>query len=238
MSTRSNIYLKLKDESKGQTIKFDFSKLPTAHKEQHAELEFPIKDVIIPKDAEYIGIYHHWDGYITGVGETLLMSYNDYDTILNMLIMGDISTINGGVISYQGWRNKKCPAQFITPKTKIKHWKSYKLPRIKSVVTDMFGNVLDGKVVPDPIKFEKSELIKVYGHWVERAIMKKGALDSKNALRQEYAYLFDGEKWWVAYDRYDEKTDEYMHSGWLDLESEIKRVRAEIEEREKARANA
>ena len=58
MSTRSNIYLKLKDESKGQTIKFDFSKLPTAHGEPH-ELAFPIKDVTIPQDAEYIGVYHH-----------------------------------------------------------------------------------------------------------------------------------------------------------------------------------
>jgi hypothetical protein len=237
MSTRSNIYLKLKDESKGQTIQFDFSKLPTAHGEQHAELKFPIKDVTIPQDAEYIGVYHHWDGYITGVGQTLLESYTDYDTILNMLIMGDISTINGGVTSYQGWRNEDCPARIITPKTKVSHWVSYKIPRLKRVVTDMFGRVLEGKVVPDPL-FEKSEFIKVYGHYVKRAIMKKGVLDSKNALREEYAYLFDGEKWWVAYNRYNEKTDKYVHSGWLDLESELKREKSEIEERMKARTNA
>ena len=218
MSTRSNIYLKLKDESKGQTIQFDFSKLPTAHGEQHAELEFPIKDVTIPQDAEYIGVYHHWDGYITGVGQTLLESYTDYDTILNMLIMGDISTINGGVTSYQGWRNEDCPARIITPKTKSTHWVRYKEPKI---VTSQYGT--------------KGE---VYGHYVKRAIMKKGVLDSKNALREEYAYLFDGEKWWVAYERYNEKTDKYVHSGWLDLESELKREKAEIEEREKARTNA
>lgn len=218
MSTRSNIYLKLKNESKGQTIQFDFSKLPTAHGEQHAKLEFPIKDVTIPQDAEYIGIYHHWDGYITGVGDTLLESYTDYDTILNMLIMGDISTINGGVISYQGWRNEDCPAYIITPKTKVSHWKSYKKPKL---VINKFG-----------------EQVKEYGHWVKRAIMKKGVLDSKNALQQEYAYLFDGEKWWVSYDRYNEKTDKYVHSGWLGLESELKREKAEIEEQEKARTNA
>ena len=218
MSTRSNIYLKLKDESKGQTIKFDFSKLPTAHGEQHAELEFPIKDVTIPKDAEYIGIYHHWDGYITGVGDTLLESYTDYDTILNMLIMGDISSINGGVTSYQGWRNEDCPARFITPKTKVGHWKSYKEPKL---VTNQFG-----------------EQVKAYGHIVKRTAIKNGTLDSKNALQQEYAYLFDGEKWWVAYDRYNEKTDKYVHTGWLDLESELKREKAEIEERMKAKTNA
>ena len=41
-----------------------------------------------------------------------------------------------------------------------------------------------------------------------------------------------------AYDRYNEKTDKYVHSGWLDLESELKREKAEIEERMKARTNA
>jgi len=218
MSTRSNIYLKLKDESKGQTIKFDFSKLPTAHGEQHAELEFPIKDVTIPQDAEYIGVYHHWDGYITGVGQTLLESYTDYDTILNLLVMGDISTINGGVTSYQGWRNEDCPARIITAKSKATHWKTYKEPKI---VTNKFG-----------------KQVEEWGHYIKRSIVKNGALDSKGALQEEYAYLFDGEKWWVAYNRYNEKTDKYVHTGWLDLESELKREKAEIEEREKARTNA
>ena len=214
MSTRSNIYLKLKDESKGQTIKFDFSKLPTAQGEPH-ELEFPIKDVTIPQDAEYIGVYHHWDGYITGVGQTLLENYADYDTILNLLIMGDLSTINGGVTSYQGWRNEDCPARIITPKSKASHWVRYKEPKI---VTTKYGTKE-----------------KVYGHYVERTILKKGVLDSKTALQEEYAYLFDGEKWWVAYNRYNDKTDKYVHSGWLDLESELKREN-EILEKAKIKA--
>ena len=218
MSTRSNIYLKLKDESKGQTIKFDFDKLPRGNGEIHGKLEFPIKDVTIPQDAEYIGVYHHWDGYITGVGQTLLESYTDYDTILNILIMGDLSTINGGVVSYQSWRNEDCPARIITPKTKVNHWVSYKEPKL--------------------VINKSGEQEKEWGHYVKRAIMKKGALDSKNALQEEYAYLFDGEKWWVAYGQYDEKTDKFVHSGWLDLESELKREKGEIEEQEKARTNA
>ena len=218
MSTRSNIYLKLKSETKGKTLKFDFDKLPRGNGEIHGELEFPIKDVTIPQDAEYIGVYHHWDGYITGLGQTLLESYTDYDTILNMLIMGDLSTINGGVASYQGWRNEDCPARIITPKTKVNHWVSYEEPKL---VINKYG-----------------EQEKEWGHYVKRAIMKKGALDSKNALQEEYAYLFDGKKWWVAYDQYDEKTDKFVHSGWLDLESELKREKGEIEEQEKARTNA
>ena len=220
MSTSSNIYLKLKDESKGQTIKFDFDKLPRGNGEIHGELEFPIKDVTIPQDAEYIGVYHHWDGYITGVGQTLMESYTDYDTILNMLIMGDLSTINGGVISYQGWRNENYPARIITPKTKVNHWVSYKEPKL--------------------VINKSGEQKKEWGHYVKRAILKKGELDSKNALQGEYAYLFDGKKWWVAYEQYqyDEKTNKFVPSGWLDLESELKREKGEIEEQEKARTNA
>ena len=115
MSTRSNIYLKLKDESKGQTIQFDFSKLPTAHGEQHEKLEFPIKDVKIPQDAEYIGVYHHWDGYPENLGKTLLEQYNDYDTILNLLLGGDASTINNNnVCQYCAWRGEDW--EYVKPK--------------------------------------------------------------------------------------------------------------------------
>ena len=132
-------------------------------------------------------------------------SYTDYDTILNLLIMGDISSINGGVNSYQGWRNDVCPARFITPKSKGGHWVSYKEPKL---VTNKFG-----------------EQVKEYGHWVKRAMMKKGALDSKNALLEEYAYLFDGEKWWVSYYKWNEKTQKSRCTGWLDLAKEVEKRR-------------
>ena len=46
MSTRSNIYLRLKEETKGTTIKFDPTKLP----QPEGDREFPIKDVNVPKD--------------------------------------------------------------------------------------------------------------------------------------------------------------------------------------------
>lgn len=201
MSTRSNIYLKLKNESKGQTIKFDFRKLPRLHGEQHAQLEFPIKDVTIPENAEYLCVYHHWDGYITGVGNTLQNTYTDYDTILNLLAMGDLSTINGGVTSYQGWRNENCPVRFVDKDTKFSHWVSYKTPKTKKV-KDAFGTHEE----------------KVYGHYVKRPMIKKdGTLNSKNALLEEYAYLFDGEKWWVTYFTYDEEKEKYVHHDWVEL---------------------
>jgi hypothetical protein len=190
MSTRSNIYLKLKDESKGQTIKFDFSKLPTKNGEEHAELEFPIKDVTIPKDTLYMGVYHHWDGYLSGVGKTLLETYTDYDTILNLLCMGDLSTINGGVTSYQGWRNENVAPLFITKDTKVKHWK------------------WDAK----------SQCSKVTEH---KICDSKGNLKPKDAVREEYAYLFDGEKWWTSYFKYNEKTDKTTNTGWVELTEDL-----------------
>ena len=193
MSTRSNIYLKLKDESKGKTIKFDITKLPQGTRGDG--IKYPIKDVKIPKRAKYMGIYHHWDGYISGgVGETLQTHYKDYDTILNLLMMGDISTINDGVECYQGWRNEDCPAVFFGKTMKIKRW-----DRKKNDWKDSRVQMEDENGNPDP----------------------------KKLLREEYAYLFDGEKWWVSYYRYDDEKDDYIFTGWCDLAEELAKEKAE-----------
>ena len=196
MSTRSNIYLKLKDETKGKTLKFDLSKLPRGNGEQHGELEFPIKDVKVPKNAAYMHVYHHWDGYVTGVGETLADTYHDYDTILNLLTMGDLSTINGGVTSYQGWRNENTPPQFISNSGKIK--------------TSCWSNI-------------KKDWVVKYKQMCD----VNGDLDPKEAIREEYAYLFDGEKWWVSYYRWDDDLNKSFCTGWLDLKEELARLKKE-----------
>ena len=201
MSTHSNIYLRLKEETKGTTIKFDPTKLP----QPEGDREFPIKDVNVPKDAKFMRIYHHWDGYVTGVGKTLIEHYKDYDTILNLLAMGDMSSINGTITSYQGWRNENTPPQFLGDKEKVRRWSKTK----KELVTR-----------------------------TEKTTDKDGNLDSKKAICEEYAYLFDGEKWWVSYYEWNDKTQKSRCTGWLNLESELKREKAEIEERMKARTNA
>ena len=118
MSTRSNIYLKLKPETLGTTIKFDATKLP----EPEGDREFPIKDVVVPQDAKYMRIYHHWDGYVTGVGDTLNRYFKDYDTILNLLAMGDMSSINDRITSYQGWRNEDTPPKFLGDTAISQRW--------------------------------------------------------------------------------------------------------------------
>lgn len=194
MSTRSNIYLRLKEETKGTTIKFDPAKLP----QPEGDRKFPIKDVNVPKDAKFMCIYHHWDGYVTGVGRTLIEHYKDYETILNLLAMGDMSTINETITSYQGWRNEDTPPQFFGDKKKVSRWSTTK---------------------------EK---------WVtrtEKMTDKNGNLDSKKAICEEYAYLFDGEKWWVSYYKWNEKTQKSRSTGWLDLAEEVARQLKIIENR-------
>ena len=65
-----------------------------------------VGDVTIEKP--YLVIYHHWDGYPEGVGETLVKKFNDYDTILNLLCGGDASSINGDtIVQYCAWRGEE-----------------------------------------------------------------------------------------------------------------------------------
>ena len=56
---------------------------------------------------DYIEIYHHWDGYPSSLGKTLLDEFNDYDKALNLCLGGDASTINNDVIKqYTPWRGE------------------------------------------------------------------------------------------------------------------------------------
>jgi len=103
MATRSRIFIQVRPETKGQTITPEIGKLPEPFN--------PLKGVKIEPttiEKEYIGIYHHWDGYPAGVGETLLNKYNDYDKALNLILFGDESTINGNeIVPYHYWRENE-----------------------------------------------------------------------------------------------------------------------------------
>ena len=45
-------------------------------------------------NGKFACIYHHWDGYPEALGKTLLNEYNTYAKALNLITLGDISTIN------------------------------------------------------------------------------------------------------------------------------------------------
>jgi hypothetical protein len=101
MATRSNICLVLNKEDIGKVVKFDETKLPKGVSCYNEFLD-KVEEVTLEKPV--LKIYHHWDGYPDGVGKTLLKQYNDYNTILNLLLGGDASSINGdSVCQYCAW---------------------------------------------------------------------------------------------------------------------------------------
>ena len=123
MATRSNICLKLRKEDIGKVKHFNVNMLPK-NKDYDSSYESSIEDVKL--DCEYLQIYHHWDGYPSSLGETLLNYFNDYDTILNLLLGGDASSINEQIIiQYASSRNEDW--EFTQPKkyNSPKQWEEY-----------------------------------------------------------------------------------------------------------------
>lgn len=102
MATRSTICLVLKKDDIGKSMKFDINKIPKGLGYEKNEKVEEFCEVELTKPI--LEIYHHWDGYPKGVGLTLVTYFNDYDTILNLLLGGDASTINPPLISqYYTW---------------------------------------------------------------------------------------------------------------------------------------
>lgn len=108
MSTRCNIRVILKEEDRNKDLKF-------APNEQQADnlkknewgadqLNEGMWEPVNPDGAEALMIYHHWDGYIEGVGKTLVEKYNSYEDALNLVLGGDCSSING---AYTPYANRK-----------------------------------------------------------------------------------------------------------------------------------
>lgn len=109
MATRSNIRVILREEDRNKDLKF-------TPNEQQAEdllknewgrdqLEEGMWETVNPEGAEALMIYHHWDGYIKGVGKTLIEKYNSYEDALNLVLGGDCSSINE---TYAPYATRKC----------------------------------------------------------------------------------------------------------------------------------
>lgn len=186
MSTRSNIYLKVSKETKGKTVKFNKNLLP--NNEKHT-LNYSIPDMKISKNTDYIGVYCHSDGYISGVGKELIENYDTYDKVLNLLALGDLSSICGGARSYLSWRNEKGTETEEIDETceRITYsWKNENEHEEKKIPA-----IIDGK------------------------------LNAEWAVKEEYAYLFDGENWYVAYYWFDNLTEKSILSEWKPLANEM-----------------
>ena len=118
MSTTSTIYVKVRKEDKGKTLKCDLSKvilnLDNAFKIKKEEIERKITPITLDKD--YIRIYVHRNGDVDGVGYELLTNY-DYKKILNLILLGDESDIIGECKPYVGRTDYPEEWEYIKPMT-------------------------------------------------------------------------------------------------------------------------
>lgn len=103
MSTRSLIWLEVKEEDKGKTFRPNLSLVgkpvgcvDDVTDDRREMTETDIAEIpSLVTDKKYVGIYHHWDGYPEGVGEVLVNEFNTYEKVLNLMTFGDESSICG-----------------------------------------------------------------------------------------------------------------------------------------------
>ena len=52
-------------------------------------------------DGTIISIYCHFDGYIDGVGKTLCYEHHGFEKAMNLVLLGNCSSICGGLVAYR-----------------------------------------------------------------------------------------------------------------------------------------
>lgn len=115
MSTRSFIRVILKEEDRNRDMMFTPNAqqaIDLENKPWYKEVKEGCWEKVNAHGKEALRIYHHWDGYIEGVGETLYENYNTYEDALNLVLGGDVSTINDTYTPYatrmgEEWENIK-----------------------------------------------------------------------------------------------------------------------------------
>ena len=103
MATRSYIRVILKEEDRNRDMKFvpnEKQSKDLADKPWGNETKEGCWETINAGGKEALIIYHQWDGYIDCVGETLYKEYNNYYDALNLVLGGDVSTINDTYTPY------------------------------------------------------------------------------------------------------------------------------------------
>ena len=105
MSAKSMIYVKVREEDIGTSVTPD-KNLIYAKGLRISDIggDEVIPDSEVDKvphvqlDGQYIGIYHHWDGFPSNVGRTLVTKFNTYKEALNLMLYGDESDITEGSV--------------------------------------------------------------------------------------------------------------------------------------------
>ena len=96
MATSSMIWVKVPNSYKGYATHKKWSDLPTKIGKTIGSPTIKPHKGLMPKivlDANYIGIYCHFDGYPSGVGETLVKVFDTIDKVLTLVNCGHVSCI-------------------------------------------------------------------------------------------------------------------------------------------------
>lgn len=115
MSTRGYIIVKVKDENKGKSLKFDKKMLGDGIElrdenkwdgKSFGELTDDIWKPTKKVTGNYLAIYNQCDSYPTGAGQTLLTHFNSYEQALNLVAGGTTESVFGDHITYCKGRRK------------------------------------------------------------------------------------------------------------------------------------
>jgi hypothetical protein len=100
------IFVKVNEEDFGKVMTCDINKLPNPIIDfNHPCVEYRIHPNPLDK-VLYLGIYCHFDGYPSGVGEELKTKFNTYEKALNLILLGACSSIITDIRAYHNWRNE------------------------------------------------------------------------------------------------------------------------------------
>ena len=103
MATRSCIIVKVRENEIGTTQKYSDEKSKAPASSWGGSGINKCEDVKIEKP--YIGVYCHWDGYPSGVGESLKSFADTYERALNMVLGGWISSVNNNSFTHYANRD-------------------------------------------------------------------------------------------------------------------------------------
>ena len=125
MSTSAFIGVVVNPQDRGRVIE---PSLELFNKEIKSDLKKPVfNETVIGEKTEVICIYHHWDSNPSLLGETLLKEFDSYEKSINLMGLGDASSINGSSATfYNSWRSDgewtyKKPKQYESEQLFEKH---------------------------------------------------------------------------------------------------------------------
>lgn len=96
MATRGTIVIKIKDEDLGKKVKVNPTYLT---KDENKIKKYETKCFEVELSKKYAEIYQHWDSYPQGLGVDLVKHWDTYDKVLNLILGGDASSVNGDTVT-------------------------------------------------------------------------------------------------------------------------------------------